>query len=405
MSKRARLALLLGLATYFGAWAFGARVLYPVATGLVLAVGLAWLSVRVASAPMVLRRTTGAKEYLEGDDVPVELDLRAPMRTRLASATLVEWLVKLGERRTPLRWRGGTLRGRYVLRRLPRGRYALAAMHVELEDPFGLERVSLPLGAGGALIVYPKLADVNRLFSESGGQAQDGRRLLLRRPSGFDLHSVRDYEEGESLRKVHWPSTARRGQLMVKELEDSPRDEVAVLLDADAQAVVGAAPDSSFDVQVRAAGSILLAHARRARRSVLIVNSALGEVQTVHSLEGDWRLALEILAAAEPTGQREAATLLADESSAAARAHEVTVVTARLTPQLVDRLLQRALARRSVALVYIDPASFSLDTRRTPLEPALVRLQTAGIPVAFCRRGDDLARVLGAPALAEAAGG
>ncbi len=47
---------------------------------------------------------------------------------------------------------------------------------------------------------------------------------------------MREYVEGESLRKVHWPSTAHRGQLMVKELEDAPRDEVAVLLDGDARA-------------------------------------------------------------------------------------------------------------------------------------------------------------------------
>ena len=44
----------------------------------------------------------------------------------------------------------------------------------------------------------------------------EGRRLLMRRPSGFDLHSVRDYQQGESLRRVHWPTTARRGHLMVE---------------------------------------------------------------------------------------------------------------------------------------------------------------------------------------------
>ena len=53
--------------------------------------------------------------------------------------------------------------------------------------------------------------------------------------------SVREYERGESLRKVHWPTTARRGQLMVKELEDSPRDEIAVVLDADDGALLALA--------------------------------------------------------------------------------------------------------------------------------------------------------------------
>src|SRR5205823_8732633 len=117
-----------------------------------------------------------------------------------------------------------------------------------------------------ALVVYPRLVALDGLFSEGGTYTQDGRRLLLRRPTGYDLHSVREYVEGESLRKVHWRSTARRGRLMVKELEDAPRDEVAVLLDGHA------APGPGFEIAVRAAGSILQAHLRRGRRCALVVN-------------------------------------------------------------------------------------------------------------------------------------
>src|SRR2546429_646211 len=136
--------------------------------------------------------------------------------------------------------------------------------------------------------------ELGRPLSEGGIYAHGGRRLLLRRPSGFDLHSVREYEQGESLRKVHWRSTAKRGELMVKELEDAPRDEVAVLLDAEASAVVG----ESFDVQVRAAGSLLLAQARRGRRAVLLVNGAHRTVQRVHSYQTDRPQAYDLLAAA-----------------------------------------------------------------------------------------------------------
>ena len=67
---------------------------------------------------------------------------------------------------------------------------------------------AVPLDAPGAILVYPRLVHLEALFSESGRHSQDGRRLLLRRPSGFDLHSVREYEQGESLRKVHWASIA-----------------------------------------------------------------------------------------------------------------------------------------------------------------------------------------------------
>jgi uncharacterized protein (DUF58 family) len=208
---------------------------------------------------------------------------------------------------------------------------------------------------------------------------------------------VREYEQGESLRRVHWPSTARRGQLMVRELEDSPRDEIAVLLDADARAVVG----ESFEVQVRAAGSILDAYVRRGRRGVLVLNSEQREVQHVHSPAADWRRALELLAAVEATGNTPVARLLG-EDSLAARALELVVVTARLEPALVDRLIQRALSRRKVSVVFVDPASFSGAPRRP--EPALLRLQATGIAVAVVRAGDDLAACLsGEPATESAA--
>jgi uncharacterized protein (DUF58 family) len=247
------------------------------------------------------------------------------------------------------------------------------------------------------LLVYPRLVRLGRLFSETGAHSHDGRRLLLRRQSGFELHGVREYEQGESLRRVHWRSTARRGQLMVKELEDAPRDEIAVLLDADGAAVVG----KSFDVQVRAAGSILESYVRRSRRAVLVVNSDRRDVQQVHSIAADWRRALELLAAAEPTGRSTVARLLAEQDGPAARALELAVVTARLESALADHLVQRAAAHRKVSLVYIDAASFNGGRRRP--EPLLLRLHAAGIPVATVRAGDDLAVVLEGSLVAEVA--
>ncbi len=260
---------------------------------------------------------------------------------------------------------------------VPRGRYAFDAVRLTIEDPFSLARAELVQGEPQALVVYPRLVPLDRLFSEGGAHAQEGRRLLLQRPTGFELHSVRDYVHGDSLRKVHWRSTARRGQLMVKELEDAPRDEVAVLLDGDASAVVG----ESFEVAVRAAGSILQAHHRRGRRCALVVNSAARETQAI-ATDANWRRALEILAATEPTARTPAFALLQADGGIAARSLELVVVTSRVDVPLVDRLVQRALSRRGVSLVYVEA---------TPgPQPQLLRLQAVGIPVAVVRSGDDL---------------
>ena len=390
LTRRGRQLLVLGGALYIAAWAFGSQALYPVAVGFLVAVLVSAVSVHAAARPMAYRRRVGSGEYVEGDDVVIDVDLEPRGPLGIASVSVVEQFARLGERRIPLRRDDGLfLRGRYVLRSVPRGRYALDHATAVVEDPFGLEQGNVPLPDQGALLVLPRIVELDLLFSESGPRADNGRRLLLRRPTGFDVHSVREYEEGESLRKVHWKSTARRGQLMVKELQDEPRDEVAILLDADGRSVAG----DSFDAQVRAAGSLLRTQVVRDRRAVLVVNSLQQEVVRVQTALGEWRQALETLAAVEPTGQVPLAALLVDDSGPAARAFELTMVTSRLDAALVDRVVHRSLAQRRVSVVYVDAPTFAGG--RPSKEPGLLRLQASGVPVAVVRRGDDLQFVLG----------
>ena len=388
MTARGRAALALGVLAYVAGWAFGSRALFVVAVGLILTVLLAWLAVRLTARPAALRRSIPAMP-LEGDDVPVRVELELESKLAPAGITLLERYERLGARRTELRRDGRHLWARYVLESVPRGRYRIDDAVVVVEDPFGLERREPRLAESTSLVVYPKLVELERLFSEAGSHARDGRRVLLQRPSGFDLHSVRDYVEGDSLRKVHWRSTARRGHLMVKELEDAPRDDVAVVLDA-----WRGCPRGVFDVAVRAAGSILNAYARRSRRAALVLGGAKVEIQRVQA-EGDWRRALELLAGAEADGTEPPWQLLAGERNPAALALDLVIVTARLDGGVVDRLEQRARGHRNTALVYVDGTH--------DREPALLRLQSAGVAVAVLREGDDPAAVLGAPAFAEAA--
>jgi hypothetical protein len=152
---------------------------------------------------------------------------------------------------------------------------------------------------------------------------------------------------------------------------------------------------------VRAAGSILDAYVRRGRRAVLVVNAATSEARAVHTPVADWRRALDVLAAAEPSADASLARLLADAAGPATRALELVVVTARIEPELVDRLVQRSLGRRKVSLVYVDPTSFAGAEPRP--DPALLRLQAAGVVVAVVRAGDDLGERLEGQLLTAAA--
>jgi uncharacterized protein (DUF58 family) len=328
-----------------------------------------------ATRPLLLRRRVQPGPHVEGDDVTVLVELEQQGPVPPPSVTLHEQVGRLGERTTPMRAR----RARYVLRDLPRGRYTFEDTRAVIEDPFGLARGEVLLQERAALLVHPRVVELDALFSDGAGTSFGGRRLLLRRTAGFDVHSVREYEHGDSLRRVHWPSTARRGELMVKDLEDSPREEVAVVLDA--------APSPVFDLQARAAASLLRAQARRGRAALLVVNGLIEERARVRSLAGDWQAALDLLAAAEPQQGRALETVLGRLG-----APEVVLVTGSLTPRLVERLLQLAAAHRRVSLVLVQA--------RRAREPALLRLQGAGISVVVATESDDLAAALGPAARA-----
>jgi uncharacterized protein (DUF58 family) len=402
MTPRGRAVLGLGVVCWIAAVVFGSRALFPVAAGLVLVVPLALAWVRITLRQPRVTRRWSHENLLERGDVTVDLVLEREPGVPLATVVAHERVGDLAEPEVELRSRKrGRHSGSYRLHDVPRGRHSFSPVRLSIADPFGLAEAQLALEDRQSLVVYPRLTELDRLFFDGGAGPEHGRRLLLRRPVGFELHSVRDYQQGESLRRVHWPSTARRGALMVKELEDSPRDEVAVLLDGDAAAVVGSPPDSSFDTAVRAAGSILLAQLRRGRRCVLAMNTAGRELQTVSSDGPEWQRALELLAAAQPDADRPAAALLESGISPAARSLELVVITSRVEPALVSRLLERALTRRAVALVHVDAASFAGRAHRP--EPAVLRLQAAGVPVAAVRQGDDLAVVLGGVGAGESA--
>ena len=385
MTDRGRAVAILAAATYLTAWAFGTRALFPVAVGLALALGLGWSWVRLLRRPLTLRRGLGPAEHVEGDDVPVliEATVKPPMPRSLNAVDVID---RLGERRVRLARHGRSLLGQYVLPRLSRGRYKFVGARAVVEDPFGLFLAESPTSGETTLLVYPRLVEIDRLFSEGGGAAQEGGRMLMRRTTGFDLHSVRDYQEGESLRKVHWKTTARRGRLMVKELEDTPHDEVAVLLDAYGPHAVG----DCFDVQVRAAGSILRVHALRGRRALFAVNTSPPEYRRVTSFDGEWQLARELLASVEPTGTERVEAFLARDSSPAGQAVELVVVTAALSPRLADELVDRTLAYRPASLVLVRP------TNEHVRDPLLLRLHAAGVPVSVLQPGGDLRAKLSA---------
>ena len=394
-------ALLLGAGVTLAALAFGSRPLGVAGVGLLLAAGAVRVWAGFVRGPVSVTYVADPAPATEGDRVRLRINAHRASRMPVGSLVVRGSLDRLGAYECQLRGHGRSAVSDLDLGRLPRGRFAVQHARLVIGDHLGLESISLTVDpAGAAVLVYPRLVELQTLFSDAGRFGGAGRRLLLRRPAGFDFHSVREHTQGESLRRVHWPTTARRGQLMVKELEDTPRDAVVVLLDCDPAGASGRFQDSSFDAAVRAAGSVLKVYAGRGRKTALVTTGD-GVVVQVSSLAENFQSVLGVLAAAEPNAHSTLARWLVHEQTRTAQAGELVVVTASLQPVAVDVLLAIA-SRRLLSIVWVDAPSFAGRSTRTPSGP--LRLSGLGIPVAVVRCGDDLAAALDAPRVKALAG-
>jgi uncharacterized protein (DUF58 family) len=384
--RRSGAALAVGAGTLAAAWLFGSLALVPAGIGLLVAGAVAHGWRRVVGRAQRLEQRASATRLVEGERLEVELRLSRSARWVRAVAT-----ERIGDVATVgVRLRGG--RGVAAVAALPRGRHELGPATVILEDPLGLERVELVAPATAAVLVRPRVVELDGLFVDRGRDGFDGRRPSVRRATGVDPHGVRDYQQGEPLRLVHWPTTARRGALSVVERQDAPREGTVVLLDCDPAGDIGMPGASSFDEAVRVTASILRARAARGREALLALGGGTTPVVRVSGLDGSWEVALDELAALRPDGRRSIATLLGHQLPRLGHLAEVIVVACR--PEAVAGLDPR----RVRGVVLVDAPTYAgRDPSGTPA--SLLCLGAAGMPVAVVRAGDDLAVALHGGAL------
>ncbi|HLB46740.1 MAG TPA: DUF58 domain-containing protein [Anaerolineales bacterium] len=135
---------------------------------------------------------------------------------------------------------------RAVTRLTRRGVFPLGPTVLTSGDPFGLFPRSRTVPPESSLLVYPLIADVSNFPSPAG--LLSGGEALRRRTHQITPNAagVRDYAPGDSLNRIHWVSTARRGRLMAKEFELDPFAPVWIFLDG-ARAAQAALPHVEID--------------------------------------------------------------------------------------------------------------------------------------------------------------
>jgi uncharacterized protein (DUF58 family) len=134
-----------------------------------------------------------------------------------------------------------------------RGEYPLGPTTLTSGDLFGLFTFRRIIPASGSLIVLPKVFPIST-FPPPPGLLPGGKRIRQR---SLDItpHAagVREYVIGDPLKRIHWPSTARRDRFMVKEFEQDPQGDIWLFLDAEA-GIQASVPDPEKDKVLQADG-------------------------------------------------------------------------------------------------------------------------------------------------------
>jgi uncharacterized protein (DUF58 family) len=255
-------------------------------------------------------------------------------------------------------WDGHSGERVYELEPQKRGVYRLGPTRLETTDPLGLFSFSVSLPAVSELVVHP--VPIPSHDHAVGGEGTFGLRERdgrTRRGEGMDFHGVREYRIGDNLRRVHWPTTARRGRLAVVEFERAYQQDIVIGLDLTAGTEHGEGRETTLEYAIKIAAT-LSDRTLRAGGGVTLVSQAGRE--TIRAREGDqeagrFRL-FDLLARAAATYQ----TSLADDLLAA-RIDEgayYAILTAQGDPRLTAFLSKRVQHGDGVRVYFLEPASF-----------------------------------------------
>lgn len=240
----------------------GLLELYVLAAGCWALMGMALAFLTLRPADIGARRAITPQRVRAGDEARVEVAV--DNRGRRATPVV--------ELRDPVD--GGPRRARLLIAPLPagagdrahyripterRGVISVGPLEARRFDPLSLATRSATAGPVSELVVLPVVEPVLPMPPAPGDDRRGGsRRASAMGASGEDFYALRPWVVGDDLRQVHWPSTARRDELTVRQHDVPWQGRATVILDGRARHH----DDVSLEQAVSAAASILAACAQ-----------------------------------------------------------------------------------------------------------------------------------------------
>lgn len=342
---------------------------------MILAVGLggawliAWLWARALARGLIFQREMRYGWAQVGDRLEERFTLR---NNSIAPALWVEVIdhtampdyqtgrVTGVDGRSQTQWRTQSLCTR-------RGVFTLGPTTLRTGDVFGIYSVTVEAPSATTLMVLPPVIPLPRIEVAPGGRAGEGRPRANAPEQTVNASTVREYSPGDSLHRIHWLTTARRGSLFVRLFDNTPASHWWIVLDMDRGAHIGQGQDSTEEHAITLAASLADA-GLRAGQSVGLI--AFGdELVWLPPQNGDpqrWRL-LRALALLR-TGRVALGELLDRARPAMSRFSSVIVITpavvfadAACAPAWCDRLLM--MQRRGIVptVLLLDAGAYGDD--------------------------------------------
>lgn len=285
----------------------------------------------------------------------------------------------------------------YAVRPPVRGPHLLGPLTVQLRDPFGLTNRIVEVDGATELVVRPRTWPLGAARPPGTGVGAEGEIPFMVALHGEDDQSIREYRDGDDLRRIHWPATARTGELMVRQEDRPARRRAVVLLDPREPAHCGTGAGSSFEWAVSAAGSAVV-HLAGLGYAVHLLSPET--VQDGHAdLPVDPQDALDILATTATTPALELAAMTRAGQGLLAGGGLLVAVLAPQDEQALSRIATLRQPGGTALGLVLDTASFGppRESGRQPASPAAAAravdlLRGSGWRASVVSAGDGIAQ-------------
>jgi uncharacterized protein (DUF58 family) len=238
-----------------------------------------------------------------------------------------------------------------------RGLHTLGPTSLRCGDPLGLCSVEIHQPDSAALLVLPPVLSLPAIQIAAGGRVGEGsrpRRTALE--TTVSVESVREYARGDPLRAIHWPTSARRGSLFVRQFDHMPSVDWWIFLDLEGRVQAGSGAQSTEEYGVILAASLAHLGLQQGRKVGLV---AAGQELTwlpPQRSSGQLTQVLRALALAQ-RGQKPLADLLAEAGRSIRLGASLIVITPNTDAAWIPPLLRLAENGVTPTLLLLDPSA------------------------------------------------